>query len=610
MIALFKKRKFVKRKLIALFLVSFFLIVACEAKKDLDEEVYLPRVATLNIKPGLQQEFAITGQVFAHQISRTTSEVRGKVDSIFVKPGDTVSKGQRLISLSSSEVSSIFNAAGSALRNAQLGLEGTQLSAQKNIEAAEIALETAETTLENALRQNETLRKQAEETLNAAKLNVDLSVTAAQTNLDNAIKNALPTVQPALTVCDQILGVSELYKYSNDFYENNLGAFNKNTKTIAEQALENTQRQLASYSESYENALSLLSNTEDVLQKTITLLNNSLTGANYTQDVLTAHISSVTEQLPYIRTATSTLQSAKDAMELARQQNGSSKSQTVLNAEAAYEATITQLEANEESARKAVESAQNALENAKRSAELSRLSAKSSLDTAFGSYDQARITKEKLLVKAPFNGKVVEIYVKTGQEVNPGVPLITVEDDSKLSIVAYLSSNDVQKVKIGDEITINHEIKSTITAISPSADPITKKYKVEIDYERPVPEVSDEELLALRPSAPPEDSELIPGELVKLAFQTGEEFDRDRLFVPLPSLHIYPTEIFVWKVENGQTIKTPVQIGEIEGDYVEILRGLSIGDEIIVEGGRLIEEEGAKVEIINQPLELPENDKT
>ena len=86
--------------------------------------------------------------------------------------------------------------------------------------------------------------------------------------------------------------------------------------------------------------------------------------------------------------------------------------------------------------------------------------------------------------------------------------------------------------------------------------------------------------------------------------------DYDRIFVPLPSLHILQNEIFVWKVENEQTVKNPVLIGEIEGDYVEILRGLSIEDEIIVEGGRLIEEEGVKVEIINQPLELPENDKT
>ena len=596
-----------KRKILVLFLASFFLITACEKDIDEGEKAPLHQVSVLQVKPGLQQEFATTAQVFAHQISRITSEQRGTVESIFVKVGDVVTKDQKLISISSPYVSSAFQAAGSALSNARVSLEGTQLSAQKNIEAAEIALETAQTTLESTLRQNETLKKQAEETLNAAKLTVDLSVSAAQTTLDNAIKGSLPAVQAALTASDLILGVSEVYKYSNDLFEHNLGAFSKSTKPAAEQALENAQDQLAAYSESYENALALLLATENALQKTLTLLNNSVAGEVYPQTTLTTHITSITEQLTTIRSTISTLQSAKDALETAQQQNGGSKSQTVLNAEAAYEATISQLEANEESARKAVESAENALENAKRSANLSRLSAKSSLDTAYSAYDQARISKEKLVIKAPFDGKVVDIYVKTGEEINPGRLLIVVENDSELSIVAYLSPSDVQKVQVGDEATINYGFDSSITAISPSADPITKKYKVEIHYEKPVPEEGD----GLRPSAPEEILDLKPGELVDLSFKTGEEFDQHRLFIPLPSLHIYPNEIFVWKVESGKTVKAQVQVGEIEGEYVEILNGLDIGDEIIVKGGRLIEEEGVRVESINQPsLELPENDKT
>ena len=599
-----------QKKIIALFLVSFFTISACQKDSDKIEEAYSPQVATIQIKPGLQQEFAITGQVFAHQISRITSEQRGKVDSIFVKVGDTVSKGQNLISLSSPYVSSAFNAAGSTLRNAQINVEQTQLSVQKNIEAVEIALETAQTNLENTLRQSSTFRKQAEETLNAAKLNVELGVSSAQTGVDNAIRNGLPAVQSSLLACDKILGVSDIYRYVNDIFENNLGAFNTRTKTEAEHALRNAQSLWASFSESYENASRLFAATEDALQKTLTVLNNSVTGTNYPAEILAADIEATTTQLASMRTVTSALEAAKTELEIAEQEGMDSKPQSILNAEAAYEATIAQLETNEDSARKAVESAQNALENAKRSAELSQLSARSSLTTAFGTYDQARISKEKLIVQAPFDGKVVEIYVKKSQEVNPGFPLIIVEDDSELSIVAYLSSNDAQKIRIGDDVTINYGQASTITSISPSADPITKKYKVEIGYQNGVPKETDEQLLALRPSAPSKNSDLIPGELVKLAFKTDETVDYDRIFVPLPSLHILQNEIFVWKVENEQTVKNPVLIGEIEGDYVEILRGLSIGDEIIVEGGRLIEKEGVKVEIINQPLELPENDKT
>jgi RND family efflux transporter MFP subunit len=558
-------------------------MAGCEKEdSERQEKVYLPEVTYMEVKPGLDQEFTVTGDVFAHQISSLTSEIRGKVESISVKEGDTVTSGQTLLRLSSSEVTSSFNTASTTLQNAQISLQGTKLSSDKNIEAAKIALETSQTNLKNIITQNKSLKIQAEETLNSAKIGVDLGISSAQTSLDNTIQSVLTVVQTAVTAEDKILGISETYKYTNDAYENNLGALNKLGKADAEKALRNLLSEVASYSSSYENALALLAFTEDSLDKTLSTLNSSITGSTYTQTTLTTDINSITTQLTAIKAKISALLSAKSAIDTAKQ-NTNGSSQAVISAKAAYDATLAQLTANEENAKKAVKSAQNSLDNAKQTANLSQIGAKSSVDSAYGTYDQARITQNKLNITAPFAGKISEVSVKKGSEVNPGTSLVTVEDDSKLKLVAYLSSDDVEKVEVGDVALINKNGEiSAITSISPSADPITKKYKVELEHE---------------------SDKLDPGELIKLTFITGEKiYNGDRIFVPLPSLHILPDELYVWKLDNRKTVKAVVTVGEIVGDYVEVLSGLAEGDEIISEGGRLIEEEGTLVKITNKPM--------
>ena len=70
-----------------LFVFALFLN-GCEKEEEVIQKTYLPEVVSMEIQPGLQQEFTVTGDVFAHQISRITSEIRGKVDSVLVKGGD------------------------------------------------------------------------------------------------------------------------------------------------------------------------------------------------------------------------------------------------------------------------------------------------------------------------------------------------------------------------------------------------------------------------------------------------------------------------------------------------------------------------------------------
>lgn len=546
------------------------------AEKELVEKKYVPIVQTTIVAPGLNREIAVTGEVQAEKSAELSADFKADVAQVLVKNGDTVQAGQILLRLKSPEISSNLATSQAAYSTARSSVTQTELSTQKSIEAARVALMTAQSNLASTLNQNIAARRQAEETLNSAILNLGLSTDSAQTALDSAVASVDPVARAALDACDQIAGVSELYKYNNDSYEAYLGVRVMGSKEAAEYAIISALATLAGGASNYTSALNLLTQVEAAVQKTLTMLNNSTSSTGFSQASLNATVGTITGQLSAVRGAIASLKSAKANLDSATQSTGNG-SQATNSAQALYNSTIAQLDSAEAAARNAVEAAKAALENATRSAELSKLGARSSLTSVQGSLSQAAINQDKLTIRAPFAGKVVDVSVKVGDEVSPGKALIRVENASLLKIIAYLSGEEVKKVRVGDLVRIAKQSEDRIASIAPSANPLTKKYKVEIIHQNPF---------------------LHPGEFVKLRFQTGESNgNSQRIFLPITAIEILADESFVWGVEEGKTVKKVVILNGIEGEYVEILSGLEQGEEIIVKGGRVIEREGIEVEI-------------
>lgn len=550
------------------------------APDDSAETVYVPQVQTVLVAPGLSREIATTGEVQAVKSAVLTSEARADVQKVYVKVGDSVAADQLLVQLASASVSSSRSTAGAAYVNAQNSLTQTGLSAEQNIEATRVALNTAEIALANTLAQNQALRSQAEQALNSAKLSSGLSVASAQTALENAIRSVYPTADAAVAACDEIIGVSQIYKNSNDAYEYFLGSLSFASKPAAEAAITLALNQLGNTVEDYASAKALLASAEDAVHKTLDVLNNSSVGTSFTQSTLNANVAAINAKLSALRSSASALDSAQAALQSA-QQNSDGTSQTVLSAEANYQATLTQLASNEKSARQSVASAQTALDSAQKSTELSKISARASLNSAAGNLSQTQISQDKLAIRAPFAGKITAIGVEPGDSVAAGMDLVSVEDASRLKVVAYLSAEEVRKIKVGDEVKIATQSSDKIATVAPSADPITKKFAVEIFHQNPY---------------------LQSGSFVKLRFQVGEANAADsRIFLPLTALNILASGNSVWVIQDGKAFKRPVVLAALEGEFVEIVSGLELGEEVITAGGRVLDEakDGIAVEITN-----------
>ncbi len=560
-----------------------------------------PKIEIMTVALGGEKEFTVNGEVTPNKSANITSELRANVQNILVKPGDKVRRDQTLITLYSASIDNSLSTASSSLANADKSLSQTKESVQKNIEASKVALEKSELYLQNLLKQNKTKRIQAEEALNTAKLNLNLSTESATTaletskiNLENTINSSQTVIDSALNTIDAILGISEKYKYNNDSFEQNLGAFKSSSKKEAEIALEKVLNSYNSFSPIYESSYSILRETEDAAQKTLIMLNNSSTGNNFPETTLTSYIGSISGAagiLTSIRSTITSLSSYHQAVETAQKsfdstiQNVNGSSQVTITAQVQYNSTIESLDASEDDAEKSVEATRIAYESALKAAGLSETGAKTSLTAASGGYQQAQINKDKLIIKAPFDGYIVDIPVNIGDEVNPGTLLTEIENNDVFKIIVYLTNSQVTKIKYGDEVRIGKKSMDKITAISSSVDPDIKKYKVEIVHKNPF---------------------LHSGQVIPVSFtvRSNPNFDNNVIYIPLVAVHMNADEIFVWKLDNeNKTIKNPVGLGEIIGKEIAIKSGLTAGDRVIIQGGRLFKKEGIKADVLNETTE-------
>ncbi len=595
-----------------------------------EEKTYTYQVKTIKIEPGYAYSFSVTADVKAGQSANLIADRRARVKEILVKPGDAVAEGQTLLRLHSDELESSFLNTTILYTNAQANVATTEAVARNMVETERLRMETAQLQLQNTLAQNVLEKKRAEEQLASAKLNLTLSVQSAQTAVETAQKQytnqlalntanrlvaetglrntvrALRTdVFSGLNIMNELLDVDAGYRGNAGLYTDRLGVRSQDSKPQAEMALKKAISSYEASEETYDSTKQAAIDAEDALDKTLKMLNYTIPTGDLTQTVLSGYLSAVSQTLAAVRGGLSGLESAQgsfmatmtandasltaakqqieaaeNALAQAKQDQGGT-SQFLLNAQAQYDAIISQLKASEDAARKGAETAALAYANAKQNADLQVLGAKNVLLSSQDALDQMKLSRAKLDVKSTFSGRVASVNANLGEEVNAGTVLVSVENPESIKVEAQLGETDILRVQYGDAVKIG-DAAGTIIAIAQSADSRTKKYLVEIR---------------------PESAETLkPGQFVRVTFTVAEATNIERIFVPVTAVHIAETGSFVWTIRDGKTAKMPVIFGELQGDTVEIISGLASGQEIITEGGRIIEEEGTPVEVLADPV--------
>jgi len=180
-------------------------------------------------------------------------------------------------------------------------------------------------------------------------------------------------------------------------------------------------------------------------------------------------------------------------------------------------------------------------------------------------------------IKAPINGVVDEIYVKTGQTVAPGVPCFRIVNYNALKVKAEVAESYAGRIKQGNMVKLlfpdlNRESDGVIRYASKVIDPINRSFNIEI------------------PLASSGDFK--PNMLAKIKII---DYSNDKAFVvPVNTISTVGenSTIMIAEEKNGilRSSKRKVEIGKTYNGQTEILSGLNSGDKIIMIGYQDLED--------------------
>jgi HlyD family secretion protein len=180
-------------------------------------------------------------------------------------------------------------------------------------------------------------------------------------------------------------------------------------------------------------------------------------------------------------------------------------------------------------------------------------------------YELKKSQLDALQVRAGINGVLSAVSVDVGQQVSPGTNLVRVADPSRLKATLQIAETQAKDVQIGQTALVdthNGVAKAQVTRVDAAV--VNGTVAVDVSFEGPLP-----------PGARPDLS--VDG-TIKI------EDVRDVLYVGRPmNARDYGT-VGLFKITDGgeEAIRTSVQLGRSSVNAVEILQGLSAGDQIIL----------------------------
>jgi membrane fusion protein (multidrug efflux system) len=182
---------------------------------------------------------------------------------------------------------------------------------------------------------------------------------------------------------------------------------------------------------------------------------------------------------------------------------------------------------------------------------------------------QARRDMEAYLrITAPFDGVVTERLVHPGALVGPGADavLLVIQQVSRLRLVVAVPEEDAASIVNGAKVEFHvpaypeRAYIGTVARVAHALDTKTRTMPVELDVMN-------------------RDGSLSPGMYPAVKWPVHRS--RPALFVPRTAVVTTSERMFVVRSRNGHAEWVDVRKGVADGDLVEVMGGLQVGDQIV-----------------------------
>jgi len=171
-------------------------------------------------------------------------------------------------------------------------------------------------------------------------------------------------------------------------------------------------------------------------------------------------------------------------------------------------------------------------------------------------------------ITAPFSGVVTKKMVDLGSFIGNGTPIIELTDISSLKLTISVPERDILKFKLGQSVELNADIYGTrkfrgkVSNISVQADR-SHNFKVQI-------------------SVPNQQQELMAGMYGSASLTNDKSITV--LAIPRKALVGSSKNPQVYVIKNGKAILTSINTGTSDGEFIEVISGLSKNDLIVIKG--------------------------
>ncbi len=201
-------------------------------------------------------------------------------------------------------------------------------------------------------------------------------------------------------------------------------------------------------------------------------------------------------------------------------------------------------------------------------------------DIAKLQYESAQIATQDALdshtIRAPFAGVITSRLIDRGESVSAGQTVATLSATGKINVDFFVSQEELRTVSIGQSVTIvprqGNPFVTTVTRIAPAADPVTRRFLIEVD------------LGALRADVPTGTIVDVALSVTRTPEQSGD------ILVPLASITTGQNENYLFTADGGVARKRVVTVKKIAGEWAEIAGDLPSDARIIIDGSKRVQD--------------------
>jgi membrane fusion protein (multidrug efflux system) len=211
---------------------------------------------------------------------------------------------------------------------------------------------------------------------------------------------------------------------------------------------------------------------------------------------------------------------------------------------------------------------------------------------------------EQKTIRAPFSGRVGIRQINLGQYLSAGAPIVTIQSYETVFVNFTLPQQTIDQVDTGMRVTLKSDaypeqtFEGKLTAISPQVDPVTRTIELQGTLDN-------------------SEGALRPGLFVDVTLTISKS--NEVIVIPATAIIYAPYGNSIYKISRNTDEKSEqptgivkqsfIRIGQHRGDFVSVLDGLEVGDEVVSAGGFKLRND-APVTINNEMAPSPKLEPT